>query len=208
MAAWQEKYRKPVVVDECGYEGDIHLGWGDLSAEELLMRFWRGFTLGGYVGHGETYVNEQEELWWSKGGQLKGQSAPRIAFLRKIFEQTPELRAVKKPDPEEIDLMDPAAQQAALSPGGVKNLESLMAQEAWGADAVGIDAHGETCLFYFGMRQPGGRRFDLPTHQSYRIDVIDTWNMTLDTAAEAACGETWVKLPGKKFIALRIQRNP
>ncbi len=84
--AWREQYRKPVVVDECAYEGNIQHDWGNITAQELTRRFWEGFSLGGYVGHGETYLDPDDILWWSKGGVLHGQSPDRIAFLRKIIE--------------------------------------------------------------------------------------------------------------------------
>ncbi|MCU1258538.1 MAG: hypothetical protein JWO80_1423, partial [Bryobacterales bacterium] len=42
-----------------------------------------------YAGHGETYMDPKEVLWWSKGGVLKGESPKRIAFLRKILEDGP-----------------------------------------------------------------------------------------------------------------------
>jgi ligand-binding sensor domain-containing protein len=35
-------------------DGELFFVWGDLSAEEMVLRFWVGFTLGGHVGHGET----------------------------------------------------------------------------------------------------------------------------------------------------------
>ena len=104
---WRDKYNKPIVIDECGYEGDLPMSWGNISAEAMVSRFWTGFIQGGYVGHGETYLNEQEELWWSKGGVLRGDSVPRIAFLRKIFEQSPELTPVKQFDNEEIEIRSP-----------------------------------------------------------------------------------------------------
>jgi hypothetical protein len=44
---------------------------------------------GAYVGHGETYLDPGDILWWSKGGVLHGQSPARIAFLRKILESAP-----------------------------------------------------------------------------------------------------------------------
>ncbi len=103
---WLKKYNKPVVIDECGYEGNIHMVWGDLSPEEMVSRFWLGFVQGGYVGHSETYVNEDDVLWWSKGGQLKGESVPRIAFLRQIFEHAPALTPIEKEDMEFLNLMD------------------------------------------------------------------------------------------------------
>jgi hypothetical protein len=86
---WRSQVKKPVVVDECCYEGDIPMGWGNISAREMVHRFWQGTAHGGYVGHGETYLHPQAILWWSKGGVLHGESAPRIAFLRQLLEAGP-----------------------------------------------------------------------------------------------------------------------
>lgn len=86
---WRETYRKPVVVDECCYEGNIEEHWGNISAQEMIHRFWLGTIAGGYVGHGETYRHPEDILWWSKGGVLHGQSPERIVFLRRILEESP-----------------------------------------------------------------------------------------------------------------------
>jgi hypothetical protein len=86
---WVAEYRKPVIVDECRYEGNIPRRWGDITARELVRRFWLGTVSGAYVGHGETYLDLHDILWWSKGGVLHGESPPRIAFLRKILEEGP-----------------------------------------------------------------------------------------------------------------------
>jgi hypothetical protein len=88
-AAWRDEYRKPVIYDECKYEGDIPKRWGNLSAQEMVRRFWLASVSGAYAGHGETYLNPNDVLWWSKGGVLHGESAARIAFLRKILEEGP-----------------------------------------------------------------------------------------------------------------------
>lgn len=85
----RERWGKPVVFDEIGYEGDIDQGWGNLTAEELVRRCWEGAIRGGYVGHGETYLNPTDELWWSKGGELVGQSPARMAFLDEIIADSP-----------------------------------------------------------------------------------------------------------------------
>jgi hypothetical protein len=82
-------YRKPVIYDECKYEGNIPRRWGNISARELVRRFWLGTVSGAYVGHGETYLDPNDVLWWSKGGVLRGESPPRIAFLRRILEGGP-----------------------------------------------------------------------------------------------------------------------
>jgi hypothetical protein len=97
-AEWLAAYRKPVIFDECKYEGDIPRRWGDISAQEMVRRFWLGFAQGAYVGHGETYLDPQDILWWSKGGVLKGQSPPRIAFLRRIVDEWPEEGVVPFPN--------------------------------------------------------------------------------------------------------------
>ncbi len=83
------QYRKPVIYDECKYEGDIPKRWGNIPAQELVRRFWLATVAGAYAGHGETYLDPGDILWWSKGGTLHGQSPARIAFLRKILEAGP-----------------------------------------------------------------------------------------------------------------------
>ena len=87
---WLQAYRKPVIYDECKYEGNIPRRWGNISAQEMVRRFWLGTVRGAYVGHGETYLDPQDILWWSKGGVLHGQSPERIAFLRRIIEEGPQ----------------------------------------------------------------------------------------------------------------------
>ncbi|MGW0665114.1 DUF5060 domain-containing protein [Streptodolium elevatio] len=87
--AWRRQWGKPVVLDECGYEGNLEYAWGNLSGEELTRRCWEGAVRGGYVGHGETYHRDDEQVWWAKGGELVGDAPARIAFLRKVIEDAP-----------------------------------------------------------------------------------------------------------------------
>lgn len=85
-AQWRKDWGKPIVNDEPEYEGNIPRPWGNISARELVHRFWTTVMRGGYAGHGETFLHPNDELWWSKGGVLRGDSAPRIAFLRDLIE--------------------------------------------------------------------------------------------------------------------------
>ncbi len=87
---WRKLYRKPVIIDECVYEGNIPNDWGNLTPEEMVNRFWISWCRGAYCTHGETYIHPQNILWWSKGGKLYGKSPDRIAFLYKIMTETPE----------------------------------------------------------------------------------------------------------------------
>jgi hypothetical protein len=86
---WRELYKKPVIIDECVYEGNIPNDWGNLTAEEMVNRFWISYCRGAYCTHGETYIHPENILWWSKGGKLYGKSPERIAFLHRIMTETP-----------------------------------------------------------------------------------------------------------------------
>ena len=86
---FRAQYHKPVLYDECKYEGDIPQGWGNISAREMTQRFWLGTMGGCYVGHGETYKHPRDILWWSKGGVLHGDSPKRIQWLKDFMAGAP-----------------------------------------------------------------------------------------------------------------------
>lgn len=89
---WRQQWGKPAVIDEVGYEGDVAEGWGNLSPQELVRRCWEGAVRGGYVNHGETYLDDQDVIWWAKGGMLKGESPERIGFLKRLVAEAPSQR--------------------------------------------------------------------------------------------------------------------
>jgi hypothetical protein len=173
VTEWRQDWGKPVIVDECCYEGNIERPWGNISGQELTRRFWEGAIRGGYVGHGETYHREDEQLWWAKGGELVGESPARIAFLRRVIQD---------------------------APGG--HLEPLDSGTAVPAAGVEGDYH----LLYFGLDRPLFSTPKVPAG-GYRVDVIDTWNMTIDTRADQFDGSAPVSLPGREFLALRLTRS-
>lgn len=170
---WRDRYRKPVIVDECTYEGNINHGWGNISGAELVRRFWEGTLRGGYVTHGETYLDPDEILWWSKGGRLHGSSPDRIAFLKSIVEEGP--------------------------PQGF----SFLPLE-W--DSVCAAVPGEYYLFYYGFFQPSFRIFHMPEGIPLKVEVIDTWNMTVNQLPGTFSGEFKVELPGCSYMAVRMKR--
>lgn len=86
---FRAQYRKPVIYDECKYEGDVPQGWGNLTAREMTQRFWLGTLSGCYVGHGETYKHPEDILWWAKGGVLHGESPKRIQWFKDSMTQAP-----------------------------------------------------------------------------------------------------------------------
>ncbi|WP_178019812.1 DUF5605 domain-containing protein [uncultured Paenibacillus sp.] len=170
---WRERWGKAVVVDECAYEGDIDQGWGNITGEEMVRRCWEGMIRGGYVGHGETYLNEEEILWWSKGGKLVGDSPARIGFLRRLVEEAPKQRW--EPLPSEWDL--PCA--------GVRE---------------------EYYMYYFGFNQPRFRIFQLKPGIRFKVEIIDTWNMTIAGVPGTFEGMFRVDLPGRPYMAVRLTR--
>jgi len=166
--------QKPAINDECGYEGNLQSEWGNLSAEEIVHRNWTALVHGVYVTHGETFADENDVLWWAKGGHLKGKSVKRIRFLREVVEQLN----------MNLDYNKPEAGGSNISGG---NLNQGM-------------------LVYFGNHQPANWDFDFP-EGNYKIELIDTWNMTIETLGEKYSGKQSIKLSGKPRTALRITKT-
>jgi hypothetical protein len=162
---WRNKYNKPIVFDECKYEGNIPQGWGKITARELVHRFWLGTIEGCYVGHGETYKHPKDILWWSKGGVLHGQSPARIAFLKKIMQPTP----FAEMEPREL-------------PSGGHLLSKA----------------GELYFIYFTT--PTAITLELPGAGTYKVDGIDTWNMTVTPMGNAGPGRFSFTPPRASYL--------
>ncbi|GAA3626522.1 DUF5605 domain-containing protein [Nonomuraea rosea] len=60
-------------------------------------------------------------------------------------------------------------------------------------------------LRYLGRRQSATVSLDLPPG-SHRVEVIDTWNMTITPIDEALEGHAEIKLPRRPYLALRISK--
>jgi hypothetical protein len=189
---YRDAYRKPVVLDEVKYEGDIPQRWGNITAEEMVHRFWQAAIAGTYAGHGETYYRPDEVLWWSKGGVLRGQSPPRIAFFREVLEQGP--RAGLEP----IDKWQEP--RVAGRPGEYYLV--YLGREAPGSWEVVLPNKGLTAPL------------------TVKAEVLDTWAMTVTPvdgvfrlkprgAYSYACEERpKIDLPGKPYQAIRLRKVP
>jgi hypothetical protein len=162
---WRDKYNKPIIYDECKYEGNIPQGWGNITAKELVHRFWLGTIGGCYVGHGETYQHPKELLWWSKGGVLRGQSPQRIAFLKKIMEPVPFADMV----PSELS-----------------------------AGSYILSKPGELYFVYF--TSPAPITFELPGPKAYKVDGINTWDMTITSMGSASPGKFSFTPPKTNYL--------
>ncbi|MBZ9791028.1 DUF5060 domain-containing protein [Rhizobium sp. 3T7] len=153
---WRNAYGKPVVNDEPEYEGDILQSWGNLSAQELVHRYWITLTRGGYAGHGETYSHPEDLIWWAKGGELRGEAWKRIGFLRDLLE------ADVKHGLEPLD---------------------IIGEWPWSRVSGARDGDGDFRLIYLGEHQPVIWSSGLPLDGTdYEVDIIDTWEMTITPA--------------------------
>ena len=214
---WIREYQKPVIIDECCYEGNLPHFWGSISGQEMVRRFWRCYASGAYCTHGETFLSDDEILWWARGGVLKGESPKRISFLRKIMESLPgpltpkdggflalaqsddpavleaipqEMRGIFKSFSDSIRRMSPEDRTAHL--GGEHTWESHCGEEAY--------------LIYFDLQCYGEQTVNLPKDKVYKAELIDVWNMTRKVIAEHISGETKLTLPGLDNLALLITR--
>jgi hypothetical protein len=183
-AQWRVDWRKPVIFDECMYEGNINSRWGNLSGEEMTRRFWLCTVAGVYGGHGETYVDENEIendkaiLWWSHGGTLKGSSPTRIGFLRKLL--------------EDIGAQD----------GGHIGLEAIEPVYYLAAKR----SSNQAILWYFDFHEPSYYDFPLPEGARFKAEWIDPWQMTVKAVEGVFTGKSRVKLPGKPYQAIIFRK--
>jgi hypothetical protein len=190
---YRSVWKKPVVFDEVLYEGNIDQRWGNLSGEQMVMRFWHGLIAGTYVGHSETLTPDDSgaaNSWLGKGGKLFGSSMPRLAFLKRIMEEGP-------------------------APG-IDPIDKWWEQHLGGRE-------GQYYLRYFGETAPISWALNLPRNglgggERFRVDVLDTWNMTItpvEGAFTMAKKDTYffhdparpsVPLPGRPWMAVRMLR--
>lgn len=212
VSRYTAQYRKPLMVDECRYEGNLAWEWGNLSGFEMVNRFWKVLAQGGYASHGETFLDDHDILWWAKGGTLKGQSVPRIAFAKEIIERLPgplsycglniteEILDRMIADPADFlhnETFAPLAGKMSHQQAYAMLMDGKQFQASCGKDVF---------LFYYGEHCTGIAQLQLPRDECYRIECIDVWNMTRLCVAEAATGNLELHLPGVPGIALLASR--
>lgn len=180
---WRIRYRKPVVLDEIAYEGNIQYGWGNISGQELVRRFWEATCRGGYAGHGETYLHPKEILWWSHGGELHGDSPVRFNFLLKIIKETDNLGGGLTPLHQSWDEICATAGSLTVAGQAIKPFY----------------------LYYYGFQRPSFRDYYFDENTQFDVDVIDTWDMKIHPMGRVK-GKFRVELPGREYIAVRIRK--
>ncbi|WP_416865743.1 MAG: DUF5060 domain-containing protein [Imperialibacter sp.] len=196
---WRKQYQKPVLFDEMRYEGDVPSSWGRLTAKEMTSYFWQAGLSGVYGMHGDTFKNdsdsETEVRWWAKGGTLMGDSPDRIAFFRRIMEEAP----VTEMTPELVSLSGLAVPDTIPD----KNSNELI--EQLNNNIYTLAKEGEYYLTY-AADSAQSIELNLVGTKDYTLEVIDTWNMTIDPPKVVKPGKFLfeTEIP---FTALRLISN-
>ena len=206
IGIWRQDYELPVVIDECGYEGNIEFNWGNISAFEMVHSFWMSVARGGFCTHGETFYREDEVLWWAKGGTLLGKSAPRIAFLKELLyslpaDMNPVNRVHINPNEQTDDMPPLDGFLTALS--RLPEMDRIHRTMQLFPSEI---TDGNYRLQYFGHQCPAVMDILLPDDGHFRVEIIDVWEMTCTVVLESAQGKTRIGMPGKEGIALLMTR--
>lgn len=215
LKEWLDKTQKPVMLDECCYEGNLEHFWGCITGKEMTARFWRTVSTGAYCTHGETFYADDDILWWARGGKLKGESPQRIAFCREIIEALPgHLEGEPSFMTRLLPLMSMTEEQRetalrsadekgagfiirAFLNAGEYARDFAFAEIAWYGH-IGDDVF----LHYYDIRPIARETLRLPEGKTYRIEMIDTWNMTRETIATGVSGNYVVELPSREYMAI------
>jgi hypothetical protein len=174
-------YKKPVINDEYQYEGNVPDDWGNSSAELVVERHWKSLMAGGYATHGEAYIRENNrDIFWSYGGTITGESAPRLRFLKEIALRCP---------------LDEMSRDPVNTDGC--HYFSL---------AKGYDFY----LFFFRDEMPGKWLWPGPWDRTrenarYLAVVYDVWNCRKVAEYEVKAG---VRINITAFTAVTLQRLP
>ena len=164
--------------------------------------------MGAYCTHGETFWNQEEILWWSKGGIFKGESVPRIAFLKEILESLPGDLTYEVLDAERVyfykgrEGLRELAADGKFPEGFVDYPEELLRPLIRTMTELRSSYKDEVIIIYNGRQC---RRFldvELPTEGRYTIEIIDVWNMTRKIQRKGVSGKVRVEMPGIEGIAM------
>lgn len=204
---WRNEYSLPVIIDEFGYEGNIDYMWGNLSAREFTDRMWKTICRGGYFTHGETFMDPNDILWWSKGGTLKGKSVERIVFLKDLLYSLDckyniiYNDVVRNPNTKKEEMNRATYHHTFKSVA--EELPKYQQKELMFVDPI-IIQNDNFMLRYMGMTTQVLVNIDLP-YISNKIEIIDTWNMKILEYKTIDKKNIDIKIPEIEGIAVLIK---
>jgi len=78
-------------------------------------------------------------------------------------------------------------------PGGLESIDPRAAH-------VGEDYY----LYYYGSERTSEKTYSMPEGREYRVDVLDTWNMTVTEMESSYSGTFAISWPENEYIAVRV----
>lgn len=150
----------------------------------MTEKFWRGVTNGGYVGHGETYVTENPIKFPEESSDILWWSKGGI---------------LRGESPKRIMFLRKIIETAP------PHLKPIPLFTWMPFSCIGVEH--EYYLCYLNDAQPRSVVIDLPKDALYRVEIIDTWNMTITPLLSNYSGRSLIELPQKPYTALRIIRQ-
>jgi len=202
---------KALVWDETEYEGNITMQWGSLSGQVQAQRFWTAVSNGAHcAGHSNTGLLSRNDkacraptgapwddgtngkplcnpiMWWNKGGALRGESPPRIAFFGKV------MSAVDVPRYDEMTSTPLWEAPKGNAGAGVYHLRAK--DDSW------------HLVYWLNTTQP----VDIPVGSaSYDATHLDYWNMSISLLGQAKPqdGRIHVVPPVENYI-LKLATSP
>ena len=76
----------------------------------------------------------------------------------------------------------------------------------WGGNFPAASRGSDYFLAYFGLHQPGLMDYHFPEGNTYRLEVVDTWEMTVTPLSGEYAGSGEVDLPTRPYLALQAVR--
>jgi len=164
-------------------------------------------------------MDDSAVIWWAKGGKLIGESPERIAFLRKIVDSFPGpleayptgiSKVLSMPQEQMKAMMVYVSDEMRCFGAALMSMDSLEMNRHMDSETEYTGHVGdEVILYYCDVSCYARRVIELPAGRRYRIEVIDTWNMTRETIAEHVSGqgeqstyEVRMQLPAKEYMAI------
>ena len=191
-ATLRKIFKKPIIADEVGYEGNLPNRWGRLSPQQMTHLFLNGILGGIYVTHGECFQEGNSPIFWAHGGKLKGESWKYIKFIRSIMNDLP--------NPLEM---------ADIS----RDLETSTAGEGYYIVNIGQNPKE---FWQFNLPAKNAEYGKIGKGKKFKVEIINVWDMTIteypgifETSAETNYRVydkdlKNVRLPGIPDVLLRI----
>ncbi|MFR5004846.1 MAG: DUF5605 domain-containing protein [Bifidobacterium dentium] len=193
IADWRKAYGKPV-VRRTGLRRQHLLGLGQPAVKNSCV-LQEGAMRGGYVLRW-TFIDEGGRSGGACATAWRRPGASRSCVRSSTF---------RSATPLDGDLDADRAWPIANPINGSVNVAPAVEKAAQYWDVPVLRGGDDYQLIYFGWFRPKYREIPLPAGSAYVVDVIDTWNMTVETLPDAYENSVRVDL-GRQYMAVRIRK--